>query len=194
MHTEPEQDTWGIAKTDNGFGYWLSRPNIQEEVRSELSKADLLIVPQEGFREHAGPVFPVGTEEFLQYLRDNAPPEVTVDICADDTGYQVLALHSALLILGGLVVKKVVLPAAAALITGYIKKRLDAKKDRVRVAITVTDGPPGQERAATLSFEGPVAHFEPTIGKMIQELRRGNYPQGEPIDVPLLADSSSIQK
>ena len=53
---------WKIADSGQGFDYWLSREYVSDEIRPELEQADLLLVPQEGFRDREGPLFPVGTE------------------------------------------------------------------------------------------------------------------------------------
>ena len=63
-----------IEDTDHDFSYWLNRPYISEELRKELEKSDILIIPKEGIRDFDTPLFPVKTEEIFTYMRNKTFP------------------------------------------------------------------------------------------------------------------------
>jgi hypothetical protein len=73
-------------------------------------------------------VFPLGTEDFLNFAREKATAGIRVDICADDETYRELALHSDWLIIAEGVVTLVALPVAINLISEYLKERLSRSK------------------------------------------------------------------
>lgn len=47
------EDEFIEEATDNKFDYWLNRPNASAELRQELAKETVLIVPRGGIRDVA---------------------------------------------------------------------------------------------------------------------------------------------
>lgn len=158
-----------IERSDKDFAYWRARPFIGEDLRRQLSQASVLVVPQEGFRDSAEPLFPAGTEELLGHLRDAIPAEIGVDICIEDDEYRELALHSDLLILAGVVVTNVACGLVASAIYDYVKDRLGsrAKDTNVRFQMIIEHDSDKGRKAAKISYEGPVAGFQDTLERAI---------------------------
>jgi len=174
MTHEPSNETDLIVEeSKETFTSWINRPYIPQELRGQLANANVLIVPIEGFREHPSPVFPVDTEEFLNYLRDNSDKGIHVDICITDEDYRELALHDALIIIGSLVVTSIVGPIIADLISEYIKKRWMTKEDKAKIKVELTvvekDG-----RASRLLYEGPAKEFNKTVKPTLKSLAEKN--------------------
>jgi hypothetical protein len=151
-----------IESTSADLRYWAGQPGLTAETRHSIEKADILVVPQEGFRNHTGPIFPVGTEAFLQSLRQQAPADIHIDIAIEDTDYRELAIHADLLTVADVVVKYVVAPIAVTLLTEYLKRRLGSRfrNDEVRVGLTVDQTDGETRRAVRISYEGPAQTFE----------------------------------
>lgn len=84
---ERSEKTFTLRETSQVFDYWLHRPYVSEELRSELTGTNVLVVPAEKFRDEDGPLFPEGTSSLLRDLQDNLPT-LKVDICADDETYR----------------------------------------------------------------------------------------------------------
>ena len=59
-----------IEESEKGFEYWASREYITAETGEKIRRAPVLVIPDEGFRDRPGPVFPVRTEELFQLLRE----------------------------------------------------------------------------------------------------------------------------
>lgn len=172
-HSSRPDVLFRVETSTQDRGYWLSRPFVTDELRNALASAAILIVPREGFRDHVGPVFPVGTEDVFHHLRQNAPADATVNICIDDKDYHELALHGALLIVGAFFATALAAPVAVNLISDYFKKRLGSSKDRaVKVELTVSDA----SRTAKLTYEGPAEHFQAVVGEALRQLPEAVAP------------------
>jgi hypothetical protein len=174
MSQEPNVETEFIVEdSEENFSSWINRPYVPEELRNQLVAANVLIVPREGFRERPDPVFPVGTEELLQYFRGNSDKGISADICIADEDYRELALHEALIIIGGFVVTSLVAPIVTDLISTYIKKRWGSKEEKAKIKLELTvvekDG-----RASKLLYEGPSKDFSKTVKPALKTLSERN--------------------
>ena len=151
------KDRCTYAETDSDFCYWSSLTSINSELRESIRRADLVLVPQPGFGDYEGPLFPVRTEELFQYLRANVPSDMTVELAVDDRDYKELALHSEIIILASILVKKLGAPVAISLIKDYLAKRLGKrfKKADVRFTMIVDSRDGVNRKTAQISYEGP---------------------------------------
>jgi len=157
-----------VKDTPKNFSYWLSRPYVSATLKQDLDKANLLIVPTENFREKDGPFFPNGTEDFLDFLRSNSREGLVPDICIDDSQYQVIALHNALVVIGGVVVSALLAPVVVDLVAEYIKRKIWVDKEAetsVKFSMTIVEE---DGRAEKMSYEGPAATFQKTIGSRLK--------------------------
>ena len=172
-----------VHEASNGFDYWLERFPPGSKVRSELEEANLLIVPQEGFRDRDDDLFPVGTEELLAYLKAKAPPEVAVDICSDSDSYKELALHSALLDLGGYVVSHIVAPVTVTLLSWYLITRLDpkARGRTAKLSLTVENRGSPRNRTVEITYEGPAEEMEYHVSGVLAMLHTQGTFDGGPL-------------
>lgn len=176
---------WTLKETD-GREHWLAKSYVPAELRPKLQTTDLLLIPQDGFREYAGPLFPVGTEEFLRSLQDGASG-LTIDITVADADYKELALHADWLILATVFVGgSVVVPTAVNLISEYLKRKLwpEDSKRGVKVKLLLEQRTNATSQCVEVSFEGPAADFETSMGAVLSELRgRGFSNTTAPDDV-----------
>jgi hypothetical protein len=153
---------YSIVPTDKGVSYWIAQSCLDEKARHEATAADLLLIPREGFGDQKGPLFPVGTEEFLAFLKGQSTLSgYKVDICISDAAYRELALHGEVLVISDMIVKLVVLPIAIKLLADYIGQHLwSSKEDRkVRVGITVDVSNGGKNQVVKIAYEGPADDF-----------------------------------
>lgn len=152
-----------VSESTKNRTYWLSRPFVGPELKKKLEKASILVVPQEGFRDHQGPVFPVKTEELFSFLRERAPKGVEVDICIEDADYRELALHDATIIIGTFLVMSLAVPVAKDMISEYLKRRIFGKpknNDIVRFRMLIDESDQGRSRTLDVSYDGPASQFD----------------------------------
>jgi len=148
-----------IEDTERSFDFWLNRPFIPATLRGQLSRANVLLVPTEGYRDFDGPVFPEGTEQLLDYLRNDCPDGASVDICIDDDEYRELVIHDAIVVISSMIVSSVVCPLIVNRIQRYLDRRRSSDQTHVKVRITEVEG----GKAREITYEGPFAGFEPTL-------------------------------
>lgn len=189
-----DETNWSIAESDQGFDYWLSRDYISTELRQNLEGASLIIVPQEGFKDYDKPVFPVGTEEFFHFLKDNEDKNIQADICVEDNEYRELALHAGILVIAGIVVTALVLPITVNLVSRYLEQRLwpNNKSNIVKHRITVIEKIGDTTKAIDIKYEGPAVEYESSMRKALVSLsQKMNVDvNGEEHNVPLPAEHS----
>ncbi len=162
-----------IEQTDKGFAYWLARPFLTEDTRAKLQKAEAILIPREGFRDQEIPVFPVRTEEMFQFVRDELAGKLNVDIAIEDSEYKELALHSALLIIGGFVVTALAAPLVVNVVSEYLNRRLfnapgsDPDKTVVRFELTIEDRVGDATRRMQVKYDGPASQFQNTMQSIV---------------------------
>jgi hypothetical protein len=160
-----------IADAPSDRQYWMQRSFVDDCLRARLGDVNVLLVPQEGFRDYDGPLFPVGTEEFFRFLRENAPADAKVDICISDDDYKELALHADWLILAGVVVTSVIAPVVVNLVSEYLKNRLWPNEATRGVKVQLVCQQSEQAQCAIgVSYEGPADKFQPTMLAAIESL------------------------
>jgi hypothetical protein len=142
---------------------------LSTETRAAVESAGLVLVPDDGFRDHTGPVFPQRTMEFLQYLRENAPTGTKVEIAVEDSDYNEVAVHADLVRIATVFVEYVAAPIAMSLIAAYLKDWLGSRHSNaeVRATIVVNRKDGTTEHAVQINYEGPATTFEATIAQAI---------------------------
>jgi hypothetical protein len=170
-----------LAATTEGFDYWLRRPYLSVGVREEAASADILLVPRERFGDQRGPFFPVGTEEFLSFLREHAAGHgLRADICADSAGYRELALNGGeWLVLADLVVRHAALPVLFSLLTKYFAARIWPVRgdDPVEAGITIEQSTEPPHRVVKISYKGPVKGFVSAVDGALKSSGLKGPPQ-----------------
>lgn len=160
--------------TERTLQYWSSLDSLSAEAQRALQQASIVIVPQDGFREHTGPVFPTGTIELFRLLRERSPQTTSVEIAIDDSEYKELTLHYDLVTLAGIVAEYVLAPVVTGLLVDYLKRRLGDRfsKSEVEASMTVDQSDGSNHRAWEIKYKGPAQTFESTVGKAIEALPR----------------------
>jgi len=151
---------------------------LTADTRSAVEQAGVVLVPDDGFREYGGPVFPQGTVDFLHFLRDHAPGGITVEIAAEDTNYKEVALHFDIIRLATLFVEYVAAPTAVALIAEYLKHRLGngRKSTEVRTALMVHQKDGQREHTVRIAYEGPAVNVEGALRDAVASLANAGQP------------------
>lgn len=161
-----------IVETEAGFDYWSRRPSLSPTIQQAVREADIVLVPFEGFRDYQGVLFPVGTEELVQNLREQLDPNLKFDVAIEDTDYKELALHGDLVIIADFLVKYIVAPVAVGLIVDYLRKRLGSRfrSADVRSSLIVDQSEESVRRTMRISYEGPASTFEAVFKDALNSL------------------------
>jgi hypothetical protein len=156
-----------ITSTDENISYWQQKKYLSEITKHLMADAEVLIVPEEGFREYPIPVFPQNTLEIFDFLKES----IKVEVAIDDEQFQEVALNSRVHKIGKYVVNVAVLPVFFGLITNYLSDKLkhEDPKDQVELEIVVDkDG-----KGSSIRFKGTTDELK-KIKQDILDLRDGN--------------------
>jgi len=157
-----------VISTEENFDYWLNQDFISETLKDELRSANLLIVPQRGFRDRAELTFPVRTHEMYDFLKENETSDLAVDICIDDKDYKELALHSELINLADVVLRDIVLPLYLSLLANYLYSIWGRKTSDKNIKMTINVV--RKKTAIKIKYEGPAEGFKNTILNEVKKI------------------------
>jgi hypothetical protein len=161
MSDNTSQKSFTVREIYETRDFWLQKSYISEGLGQELRAADVLMVPQEKFRDQEGLFFPEGTSEFLPFLQDNIK-DFKVDICIEDEDYRELAIHNTWVDLGIWVATSI----AAPLLVYWLQQRLErsrvADDTKVTCRIIVQQNLNG-DRALQATYDGPMSGFSSTF-------------------------------
>jgi hypothetical protein len=165
-------DAYTKTTADVGLAQRKGLEQLTMETRAAIAAAGIVLVPDDGFREYPGPVFPHGTVEFLQFLRDHAPSDTRAAIAAEDAEYKEVVLHSDIVRLATMFVEYVAAPMAVSLIAAYLKDFLGSRFGRVlaRATIIVHRKDGDVEQTVRVSYEGPATNAEQALRDAIANL------------------------
>jgi hypothetical protein len=153
-----------VKETSEGIGHWLSRPWVDEAQRSGLIKATILALPHTGGEE--GPVFPVGTADFIERLREALGAEATLAVAIRSDDYQELSLHSKAWRLPTLLLTAGVVPVALNILANRIDELLPGHKAGDTTEVTlIVEGP--NNKALKLHYKGDASQLGPMLNTAI---------------------------
>jgi len=160
------------SRTDVDLCHQKGLERLSVELRSAVDRADIVLVPDDGFGDYDGPVFPQGTVEFFQFLRNHAPVGAAVAIAVEDADYKEVVLHSDMVRLGTIFVEYVGAPIVMSLIAAYLKDFLGSrlKSTEARTAIIVHRKDGAIEQTVRISYEGPAQNVEAALNAAIASL------------------------
>ncbi len=164
-----------VLITDSGltFDEVYSKPYVTAEIKSDIKKANVLILPSENFRQGYPYLFPEYTSQFFSYLKENASEGLDIDICISDDDFKPLEMHSELINLPEIIVGWVAVPLLINLISSflydYIQRRKNAKNEtKAKIKITVEEAK--SKKVKTIEYEGDASQFSDAMNSAIEHL------------------------
>lgn len=152
-----------ITDVDITFETIYSKPYVSPEILKEIKNANVLLIPEENFRDNGDVLFPETTIEFLTYLKAKLPRDVTVDIAISDSDFQKIELHSDAVIVTTIIINSLLYNTMCSVIASYLydlaKKYLKKTTDlsaKVQIIIEETE----TKKSKIIKYEGPVSEVE----------------------------------
>jgi hypothetical protein len=125
-----------------------------------IRAADVVVVPWEG-RANGSPVFPQGSDDFIQVLTTGLP-DARVSIAVGDDQYAELALHGNEWRLPTVLVTIVLLPAVAQILASRIDKWLFERQETAIIEMElIIEGSRG--KCISIKYKGPPEEFISTL-------------------------------
>ncbi|MCM3167917.1 hypothetical protein [Peribacillus frigoritolerans] len=161
IHESNKTNDLIIQESNLNFSDIYSKPYFPKEFEEDLKKANLLLIPYEGFRNLEKPVFPEETMKFYEFLKEYENEELVGDICISDEEYVELELHADLITIASMILVHGVLPIAVNLISNFLSEKIKKRNTqlKVKVHMTIIDG----EKSKTISYEGDADKFKETM-------------------------------
>ncbi|HXF90633.1 MAG TPA: hypothetical protein VNJ29_01740, partial [Candidatus Nitrosotenuis sp.] len=178
-----KQNKLRIESSSESFQTWINRSYVSNALREQISKANFLLVPAEGYAEKTDMVyFPTGTADLFQFIRESDQNGLLPEVCIDDRDYKELARHADVLYIASAIVSLIIAPIAADLIGEYIKRRLFPGREddtEVNSRLTIYDDKSG--RSVDFIYKGPAREYRSTLLEAISQLNgqeRGKVSRG----------------
>lgn len=151
-----------IRDTDISFRTILQKEYIPQQYINDIKKANVLIIPTEGFRDKEGLFFPECTSEFYMFLKSQE--RINTEICVDDDDFQKIELHSAVIYVATMLVKYAILPIVEGIIATYLYdkiKSMNKKRKDANASVHIIVDNDGDSKR--IDYEGSVDNFEKTM-------------------------------
>lgn len=167
-----------VSRSNTTFDTWLDQPFIANDLRSQLEKANVLLIPVLGYCEYEGPLFSEGTDEFFQFLTAKQSDKMHVDICIANDEYRELTLRQNEFILATMIVWPVVAPIISHYIVQFLDYKLGARVADTRIKSRVVIPIPEAGRSVEVEYEGTASEYSnyvtSTLGlvRSVQDLQR----------------------
>lgn len=92
LHESDLKQKINVTDADINFESIYEKDYIPQKYIEDIKQANVLIIPNEGFRDKKGLFFPECTSEFYQFLKSTS--EIKTEICIDDDKFEKLELHA----------------------------------------------------------------------------------------------------
>ena len=120
MKHEVFKTSLNVEETDITFDEIYKKKYIPIEYIDEIKGANLLIIPNENFRDEGDVLFPETTREFFDYIKSQSGDQVIADIAISDEDFQMIELHSAVIEVASIIVQLAILPIATSMIASFL--------------------------------------------------------------------------
>lgn len=165
--------TLSIEAIENSYQDFISRPYVSEDLRERLDKANVLLLPNEGYGDRQELVyFPGGTTEFFQYIESQDLSDIIIEVCMEEEDYKEVVLHADWLILPTFIVVDIVVPIMVKLIAEYIIRTFGERLSDAQVKSEMIVREDDSGRLIKISYEGPASDYRDAVLLGIKALER----------------------
>lgn len=162
-----------VVDTDMTFESVYRKPYIPMEYMDDIKKANLLIIPNENFRDEGDILFPETTREFLDFIREAGGDEVVADIAISDEDFQRIELHSAAIEVATIIVESALFDIAIGLIGSFLYdllKKYHRKAEETSAKVKIITEETDTKKSKMITYEGPVSGVEDTLKQAANDL------------------------
>ena len=154
-----------VTDSDVTFEKIYKKEYIPTEYLDDIKKANLLIIPNENFRDEGDVLFPETTREFFDFIREFPNDEIIADIAISDEDFKRIELHSAVIEVAPIIVQTIVLPIVLNIISSFlydlVKKYRRKPEDTEETAT---------KKSKKITYEGPVSGIKEVLDQTAKDL------------------------
>ncbi|MDD7627117.1 MAG: hypothetical protein PUJ54_02620 [Lachnospiraceae bacterium] len=162
-----------IEETDITFESIYDKPFIPQDYIEDIKKADILIIPEENFREEGDVLFPETTREFLEYLQEQIPKDMSVDIAISDEDFRKIELHSDLVNVATIIVSSAAFSIACSLVASFLydmAKKLLKRPEDLNAKVKIISEETKTKKTKSITYEGPVSGIKEALEQASKDL------------------------
>ncbi len=162
-----------FADSDVTFEQIYQKPYIPMEYMADIKRANLLIIPNDSFRNEKDILFPETTREFLDFIRETGVDEIVADIAISDEDFQRIELHSAVIEVATIIVQQVVLPIATGIVAAFLYdliKKYHRNPEETSAKVKIITEETNTKRSKMITYEGPVSGVKDALDQAVKEL------------------------
>ena len=146
---------------------------IPMEYLNDIKKANLLIIPNENFREEGDILFPETTREFFDFIRETAGKEIIADIAISDEDFQRIELHSAAIEVATIIIESVLYDIAVGLVCSFLYdllKKYRRKPEETSAKVKIITEETETKKSKMITYEGPVSGVKDALDQAAKDL------------------------
>lgn len=173
MRHEIFNKTIKVSDTDITFEHIYEKNYVPSEYMDDIKKANLLIIPNEDFRNEGDVLFPETTRELFDYIRDTSGDQIIADIAISDEDFQRIELHSAVIEVATILVKWIVLPIATSMIASFLfdlVKKYHRKPEETSTRVQIITEETAKKKSKKITYEGPVSGVKDALDQAVKDL------------------------
>ncbi|MDE6020796.1 MAG: hypothetical protein K2H01_07370 [Ruminococcus sp.] len=166
-------DNIKIYDTDISFEQIYNKEYIPKDYIGEIKKANLLILPNESFRDEGDILFPETTRDFFEYIKENTEDNIVADIAISDENFQLIELHSAVIEVATIIVQILVLPVATSMIASFLYelvKKHHRKPEDTSAKVQIIAEETATKKSKIILYEGPVSGIKDALDQATKDL------------------------
>ena len=173
MKHEIYQPILNITDTEITFEDTYRKPYVPIEYMEDIKRANLLLIPNENFREEGDVLFPETTREFLDFIREKECTEIIADIAISDDGFNRIELHSATIEVATIIVQQIVLPIVTGLVASFLYdliKKYHRKPEETSTKVKIITEETDTKKSKMITYEGPVSGVKNALDQAVKEV------------------------
>lgn len=162
-----------IEETDITFDSIYDKPFIPQDYIEDIKKADILIIPEENFREEGDVLFPETTREFLEYLQEQIPKDMSVDIAISDEDFRKIELHSDLVNVATIIVSSTAFSIACSMVASFLydmAKKLLKRPQDLNAKVKIISEETKTKKTKSITYEGSVSGIKEALEQASKDL------------------------
>lgn len=138
-----------VKETTKNFDYWASRPWLSAATSASVRSSQLVIVPWEDFRQDNPILFPNGTTDWFELLRE----KLVIQIAAEEENYKEIALHANIWRIPTILLTAVALPVFTQILADQIQQKYFQHSDDQLEMRVIVNGENGA--CIEIDYKGP---------------------------------------
>lgn len=162
-----------VTDSDVTFEKIYKKEYIPTEYLDDIKKANLLIIPNENFRDEGDVLFPETTREFFDFIREFPNDEIIADIAISDEDFKRIELHSAVIEVAPIIVQTIVLPIALNIISSFLydlAKKYRRKPEDTSAKVQIITEETATKKSKKITYEGPVSGIKEVLDQAAKDL------------------------